>query len=336
MSIGRAGIRVLSLLERDLQQVRTMLRESWADPPGPLPLLIRSGALDGGKLLRPSLLLLSGRLFGAVTADHIRAAAILELVHSASLLHDDVLDQSVLRRGVPTLNRRWGNRAAVLLGDLILAKAFELTASLEPDIRAILARTIRRTCDGEIQQAALAGDFQITERQYLRILSQKTAALFKGACGLGARLAGARPNECRLVARFGYNAGMAYQIMDDLLDITGDCRTLRKTLGTDVQNAKATLPLIHALDVLGESDRRSLLRRVSTRSLEASELSRIVAETGSAEYVLVRVNVYADRAIAAMERIPHTRVKAALLALIRNYCRAARCVTVEWTVAGQL
>jgi octaprenyl-diphosphate synthase len=336
MSVRRAGIQALSLIEPDLQRVRAILREVWTDVPTSIRPLVRGGTLDGGKLLRPSLLLLSGGLFGAVTADHIRAAAILEMVHSASLLHDDVLDQGLLRRGLPTLNRRWGNRAAILLGDLILAKAFELAAPLEPDIRAILAHTIRRTCDGEIQQTGCTGDFQIPERQYLRILSQKTAALFRGACLLGARLAGAASNECGSIARFGYHAGMAYQMMDDLLDITGDSRVLRKTLGTDAQKAKATLPLIHALDMLDEPERKALLQRLGARSLGAPELAGVIAETGSAEYVLRRVNTCVSRAVAAVRHMPHSHTKTALLTLLRNCCHATRSVTVERTIAGQL
>jgi octaprenyl-diphosphate synthase len=335
MSVGSGRMPVLSLIEPDLQRVREGLREMWTDAPRSIQPLIHCGVLCGGKLLRPSLLLLSGRLFGDITADHIRAAIVVELVHNASLLHDDVLDHGLLRRGMPTANRRWGNRTAVLLGDLVLAKAFELTARLKPETRVILARMIRRTCDGEIRQTAGAGDFQITEWEYLRILSQKTAALFKGVCCLGAHLADACANECRLVARFGYNAGMAYQIMDDLLDIAGDHRILRKTLGTDMQRAKATLPLIHALGTLEESERQALLHKLRTHAFDASEVSEVIAKAGSKEYVLVRVNAYMSRATASTHCIPPSRTKVALLALLRNYCHAAKSLPVERAVAGQ-
>lgn len=336
MGKGRPGTGVLSLIEPDLQRVRVVLREVGADAPRSIRSLIQDGSLDGGKLLRPSLLLLSGGLFGAVTIDHIRAAVILELVHSASLLHDDVLDHGCLRRGVPTVNRRRGNRVAVLLGDLVLARAFELTACLDCDLRAALARMVERTCDGEISQTANAGDFEITERKYLRMLSHKTAALFRGACTLGARLAGAGASECRAVGRFGYNAGMAYQITDDLLDITGNCATLRKTLGTDVERAKTTLPLIHSLRVLTGPEREALLGRLANHSLRSSQLSSIIGETGSVNYVQARIGRYLDRAAFALRNTSRTPMRAALIALSRNCCDAAQSLPLERSAAGQL
>jgi len=336
MSKGLPRTHVLSLIEPDLQRVRTAIRALWTDAPAPIRPLIEEGALDGGKLLRPSLLLLSGRLFGAITTDHIRAAAVLELIHSASLLHDDVLDHGCLRRGVPTMNRRRGNRAAVLLGDLVLAQAFELSIGLPCDVRAALARMVERTCDGEIGQTVRAGDFEITERQYLRALSRKTAALFKGACYLGARLAGACASECRAAGRLGYNAGMAYQISDDLLDITGSYGVLRKTLGTDLQRAKATLPVIHALRGRAGPRREALLRRLETHSLTSSQLSTIITGTGGAEYARVQIDRYLNRAAFALRDIPRTPMGAALITLARNCCHAARSVTLERSAAGQL
>ncbi len=323
MSRRLSATHVLSLIEPDLQRVRAVIRDLWSDAPEPIRPLIQEGALDCGKLLRPSLLLLSGGLFGAITTDHIRAAGVLELVHSASLLHDDVLDYGCLRRGVPTVNRRRGNRAAVLLGDLVLARAFELSIGLPRDVHAALVRMVERTCDGEIGQTVSAGDFEVTERQYTRALSRKTAALFKGACYLGARLAGACASECRAAGRLGYNVGMAYQISDDFLDITGTCEALRKTLGTDIQRAKATLPVIHSLRVLAGPEREALLRRLETHSLTPSRLSTIITETGGVDYVRGQIERYLDRAAFALRGIPRTPMRAALIALSRDCCHAA-------------
>ncbi|MEN6335421.1 MAG: polyprenyl synthetase family protein [Phycisphaerales bacterium] len=336
MNGGHAGPQILSLIEPDLERVRAALRELWIDAPQSVQPLIQEGAMDKGKLLRPALLLLSGGLFGAVTIDHIHASAVLELVHTASLLHDDVLDQGCLRRGVPTVNRRRGNRAAVLLGDMVLAKAFELTARLDPDLRAALARMVQQTCDGEIDQTSNAGDFEITEREYLRMLSRKTAALFRGACYLGARLAGAGASEYRAVSRFGYNAGMAYQITDDLLDITGDCAVLRKTLGTDVHKAKMTLPVIHSLRTATGLERAAFLSRLATRSPSSSQLVLTLEETGSVDYARAQIGRYLDRAAFALRDIPRTPMKAALIAFSRNCCDAAKSLPLERSAAGQL
>ena len=327
MNPGRASF--LPLIEQDLQRVRTILRDLANELDDSIRPLAQYSGLDSGKLLRPILLLLSGGAFGAIGPDHLRVATILEMIHNATLLHDDVLDRGSVRRGAPTVNRRWGNRVAVQLGDVLLGKVFERNAGFEPGIRAALGRMIRRTCDGEICQTVRAGSFTLTEREYLAIVGHKTAALFRGACYLGARLAKASAGECRLAARFGYNVGMAYQIMDDLLDIVGDGKTLRKTLGTDVHNAKLTLPLIHALRILTEPHKTSLLLALQTRSVTRIELLRVLAVSGSTDYVLARIGGYTDRAIKAFGSVRPTPMKAALLEVPRTIAREAVEQAVE-------
>ena len=333
MNPGRAS--VLPLIEQDLQRVRTTLRDLANELDDSIRPLAQYSGLDSGKLLRPILLLLSGGAFGAIGPDHLRVATILEMIHNATLLHDDVLDRGSVRRGAPTVNRRWGNRVAVQLGDVLLGKVFERNAGFEPGIRAALGRMIRRTCDGEICQTVRAGSFTLTEREYLAIVGHKTAALFRGACYLGARLAKASAGECRLAARFGYNVGMAYQIMDDLLDIVGDGKTLRKTLGTDVHNAKLTLPLIHALRILTEPRKTSLLLALQTRSVTRIELLRVLAVSGSTDYVLARIGGYTDRAIKAFGSVRPTPMKAALLEVPRTIAREAVEQAVE-SLGGSL
>jgi octaprenyl-diphosphate synthase len=313
----------LGPIEPELEQVRAMLRDLAREVHESLQPLVEHSALDRGKLLRPTLLLLSGGTFGTIGPEHVRLAVVLEAVHNATLLHDDVLDRGLVRRGVPTVNRRWGNRAAVRLGDVLLGKVFEMNASLPPEIRALLGRMIQRTCDGEIHQTLRAGHFTLTERQYLTIIGRKTAALFRGACYLGARLARACPAECRRAARFGYGFGMAYQIMDDLLDITGADKSLHKTLGTDLRSAKLTLPLIHVLRVLAEPRKTSLLLALQTHRLTRAELIEVLAASGSTDYVLARIGRYADRARGALAEVRPTPMKAALLEMSRVIVREA-------------
>jgi octaprenyl-diphosphate synthase len=312
-----------ALIAQDLRQIRTMLRNLARELDDSIRSLAQYSALDSGKLLRPTLLLLSGGALGAIGPDHLRVATILEIIHNATLLHDDVLDRGAVRRGAPTVNRRWGNRVAVRLGDILLGKVFVRNADLDPEIRAALGRMICRTCDGEICQTAHAGRFTLTEREYLAIIGRKTAALFRGACYLGARLARASAGECRRAARFGYNVGMAYQIMDDLLDIVGDGATLHKTLGTDLRNAKQTLPLIHALHVLAEPRRTSLLLALQRRSVTRTELLDVLAASGSTDYVLARIGAYTDRATKALGDVRPTPMKAALLELPQGIVREA-------------
>ncbi len=321
MNLGGASF--LPLIERDLQQVRTMLRDLADELDDSIRPLARYSALDSGKLLRPILLLLSGGVFGAIGPDHLRVATILEIVHNATLLHDDVLDRGSVRRGAPTVNRRWGNQVAVRFGDVLLGKVFVRNADLEPSVRAALGRMVCQTCDGEICQTGHAGCFTLTEREYLAVVGRKTAALFRGACHLGARLAQACARECRLAARFGYNVGMAYQIMDDLLDIVGDGKVLRKTLGTDLRNAKLTLPLIHALRTLAEPRRTTLLLALQRRSVTRAQLLDVLVADGSTDYVLARIGGYADRAVDTLREVRQTPMKAALLEMPRLIVREA-------------
>lgn len=303
----------MALIEQPLREVRDSLRKLSDEVHESVRPLLDYGALDRGKLLRPTLLLLSGGTFGVIGRDHVRAAIILELIHDSTLLHDDVLDRGRVRRGLPTAHRLWGNRAAIRLGDILLGKAFECSLGLAPDVRAALGRMIRRTCAGEIRQTVHAGDATLTEAQYLAIIGHKTAALFQGACRLGAQLAGASARECRAAARFGYHAGMAYQISDDLLDIVGDDRVLHKTLGTDLRSAKLTLPLIHCLGALDELSKSSLVQDLRARSLTRSGLLEALAASGSIEYVLARIGAYTARAAAAVRQVSPSPMKAALL-----------------------
>jgi len=307
----------LSAVEPDLQRVRAGLRALSNDLPESLQPLARCGALDGGKMLRSALLLLWGRALGAVTEHHIQAGIVLELLHNATLLHDDVLDEGCLRRGVPTVNRRWGNRTAVLFGDLLLGKVLELSAVFTPEVRAALGQMALHTCEGEISQTARAGHFTLSEQEYLAIIGQKTAALFEGACYIGAYLAGTSTPESLAAARFGYHIGMAYQIMDDLLDIAGGDDVLRKTPGTDLRSAKPTLPLIHALSVLPERQKTSLLLGLRSHAAGACELLAVFDGTGSVAYVLGRLRDYADAALDALQDIRETLVKDALIEVPR-------------------
>jgi octaprenyl-diphosphate synthase len=311
-------------VEQDLQRVRAALRGLGKDLAESIRPVMDCAALDCGKLLRPALLLLWGRALGTITQEHIHAATVLETIHNATLLHDDVLDRGYLRRGVPTANQRWGNQSAVLLGDLLLGKVLEWSADFAPDLRASLSHTILQTCDGEIQQTASAGDFAMTEQEYLAMIGQKTAALFKEACYMGASLADGSSRECRAAAEFGYHAGTAYQIMDDLLDVAGDGETLRKTLGMDLRSAKPTLPLIHALCVLPAAEKTPLLRKLQARAASDCELFEVLAASGSVGYVLKRLRAHADEALEALCPLRRSRMKTALMAVPEWIVQQAR------------
>ncbi|MFA5292465.1 MAG: polyprenyl synthetase family protein [Phycisphaerae bacterium] len=202
-----------------------------------------------GKMLRASVLLLSGELFGEINHLHIKIAAVIEMIHAATLLHDDVIDNGQSRRHHATANSLWGANMAVLLGDYILSKAFVVTASLQRnDINMILADTAATICQGEMLQNTCRGDSNISVEDYLGIIEKKTAVFFAACARLGGIIAGAEKTDCDALYDFGLNLGLSFQMTDDLIDIVGTENETGKTGGRDVENEILTLPAIKGID----------------------------------------------------------------------------------------
>lgn len=236
--------------------------------------LVKHGFQLGGKRMRPALLLLSGKACGAITSAHLVLAAVVELIHTATLIHDDVLDEATLRRHLETVNARWGNEASVLLGDYLYARAICLASTLDnPSAYRALGEATRVMVEGELRQVGSRGDFDLSEAEYLGIVGAKTAALCSCACRLGAQCAGADVELVEAFAKFGYELGVAFQIADDVLDVKGTEAAVGKSLGTDLVKQKPTLPLIRVLGQLPPPDRSNLLAILS--SSEDHRLERL-------------------------------------------------------------
>lgn len=235
--------------------------------------LAQHGFRLGGKRLRPALVLLTAQACGGVRPEHYALAATAELIHTATLIHDDVLDEATLRRHLDTVNARWDNEASILLGDYLLARAMCLVGSLgDGHACRVIGEAARWMCEGELRQIESRGNFDLGEAAYFEIIAGKTAALMACCCRLGAHYAGAKPDVCEALARFGHNLGVAFQIADDVLDLVGDQATVGKSLGSDLVKQKATLPLIHLLEAASAADRAeviSLLARSGNHHREA-------------------------------------------------------------------
>jgi octaprenyl-diphosphate synthase len=202
-----------------------------------------------GKMLRASVLLLSGNMIGQITNLHIKVAGVIEMIHAATLLHDDVIDNSTTRRFMPTANNLWGANQAVLLGDFLLSKAFQILAdSGRNDINSIIADTAATICQGEMLQNTCKGNFKISVDEYLNIISKKTAVFFATAAQLGGIISNADSKTCKSLYDFGHNLGMAFQIADDLVDVTGAENDTGKTAGRDLENKIPTMPIIKSID----------------------------------------------------------------------------------------
>ncbi len=240
--------RLYAPVANELLEVERRLRQEMRSEHPYVDELVRYGVMLGGKRLRPTLLLLAAKATGELTPKHYVLSAVVEMVHTATLVHDDVLDEAVTRRRLATVNSRWDNEASVLLGDFLFSHAFYLASTLETTFACLtIGRATNVVCEGELRQKGSRGDFLLSEQEYLEIIDGKTAELCDCACRLGAHYAGASHPAVEAMARYGRNLGMAFQIADDLLDIVGSESLVGKSLGTDLEKQKPTLPIIRLL-----------------------------------------------------------------------------------------
>jgi octaprenyl-diphosphate synthase len=259
-----------------------------------------------GKRLRPALLLLTAKACGKLTPAHPVLAAVIELIHTATLVHDDVLDGATTRRHVATANARWGNHNSVLLGDYLFTHAFYLATTLG-DIQAcqIIGAATNRVCEGELRQGLERGNLSLTEAEYFDLIDAKTAELIACSSRLGALYAGASADQVAAMERYGRLIGIAFQIADDLLDIIGEERATGKSLGTDLEQQKLTLPLIRLLSRASGSHGdylRQILQAPGNHKREA--LAPYLAESDAIEYARRTALDYAARAKAELACLP--------------------------------
>jgi octaprenyl-diphosphate synthase len=280
----------------------------------------------GGKRLRPLLALLVAAGCNYEGDEHIRLAAVIEFIHTATLLHDDVVDISTLRRGRPTANAEFGNASSVLVGDFLYTRAFQLLVEIgDMDIMRDMATTTNMIAEGEVLQLVRAGDPETSEQQYLDVIMRKTAILFSSACFGAATLAGKSGALAESLQAFGLNIGMAFQIIDDVLDYEGDPAEMGKNVGDDLNEGKPTLPLIHVLQHGDEAARELIAQAI--RNKDASKIEVVleaVRRNGSLEYARQMATRFQQQALQALEVLPdspHRDAMAAIaeLAIQRNH-----------------
>jgi len=244
----------------ELREVETLMLRELETENSFVNEVIRYGFRLGGKRLRPALVLLVGKAVGVVGDNHIRVAAALEMIHTATLIHDDILDGAKVRRHLETMNLRWDSAVSVLAGDVLFTKAMQLAVVSEDvfEYRTIVEAT-RTTCEAELRQIGSKGNYELTFDEYLNLISGKTAALLSCACLLGAYFSGADLAVQDIFRRFGIKLGIAFQMIDDILDLVGQESVTGKTLGTDLLEGKSTLPLIHFMQTANEEDRVEML-----------------------------------------------------------------------------
>jgi octaprenyl-diphosphate synthase len=270
-----------------------------------------------GKMLRPGMVLLAGECFGTLTEEHIRVSAMVEMIHHATLLHDDVIDEGHTRRGIFTVNHLWGNESAVLLGDLLLSHVFRMTADLDSATARVLAQTAVRVCQGELRQTVQKRNWQLSEAQYIEIITEKSASFFGGCCRLGAMLSRADEDQIESLARFGLLAGIAFQITDDLLDIAGDETRTGKTAQSDFAKDKPTLAVIHLLQTIDAPRRADVWAILESARESGGELVDMLDRHGSLRYAREQAAGYVAQATRALEKMPSGQSKEALIETAR-------------------
>ncbi|HSK11091.1 MAG TPA: polyprenyl synthetase family protein [Vicinamibacterales bacterium] len=273
---------------------------------------------SGGKRLRPAVLLMAARLTGYAGDQAVLYAGVVEFIHTATLVHDDMIDDSTLRRGRETVHARWGNEISVLLGDFLYIKSLALALSNDSlDVIRLLCDVTLRMIEGELYQLSKNGDVDISEDEHFDIIRRKTAYLFGGSAEIGAILGGAPPEQQAALREYGFNLGIAFQIVDDLLDLTGSQAAIGKPVGGDLREGKLTLPVIHMLRQQ-PSTRDAVVGIVQDRVVDAWRWRAIadgLAETGAVEYALRRAAEYAGRARRSLEVFPAGPDREALMAL---------------------
>ncbi len=255
-----------------------------------------------GKMLRPTLLLLAGKACGELNDAHVTLATVVEMVHMATLVHDDVLDESELRRRGATINHLRGNEAAVLLGDYLISHSYHLCSSLgSTEASRIIARTTNQVCEGELLQIDNRNNFDLSEETYLKIITRKTATLCATCCLLGAKFAGATDDVASRLETYGLSVGIAFQIQDDILDIVGDVTKVGKTLGIDAEKGKLTLPMIHFMRT-APAEHQALLRSLlqSREPDRVEKIRNLILPSKSILYAQDRARQLVNRAQQAV------------------------------------
>ena len=303
---ARPSFDLFAPIARDLEEVeRTLARTLDRPRPGVGRLIDHLGHYRG-KRLRPALLLLTAHACGRVTPAHHTLAAVVEMIHTATLVHDDVLDSASIRRHVSTVNALWGNQTSILLGDYLFTHAFHLTSTLgDAAACRLIGEATNRVCEGELHQICQRGNLELTEQEYFDIVDGKTAALTACCCRLGALFSGKPAEVVERLSAYGRGLGIAFQIADDLLDLVGEERSTGKSLGTDLEQQKLTLPLVYLLEN-ASPELATRVRQILAHpgNHKRDGLPPILAESGALAYAQRRAEETAAEARAELACLP--------------------------------
>ncbi len=312
---------VYTLIQDDLALVESDLASLLSSELGIVDAIARYLREGGGKRIRPALVLLAGRLCGgaACAPPMVRMAAVMEMLHAATLVHDDIIDDAKMRRGRPSVNVTWGNEISVLMGDWLYMKAFEVTLEQRSfEVLDLLTEMTRSMTEGELIQLDVLGSIDITEEQHLEIVRRKTAYMFRSCAQIGAIVGGADATQSRALAAYGLNSGIAFQLIDDVLDFVSTEDKLGKPVANDLREGKLTLPLIYLLEKGDAAHRRTVeavVREGAFESVSREEILALVVEHGTLDRARAEARRYATKATEALSDFPESDFRHALLSI---------------------
>lgn len=310
---------IYAIIEQDFAAVDTLIREQLISR---VPLVEKIAdyiVSSGGKRLRPLLVIMTAKALEQSGAQANKLATVIEFLHTATLLHDDVVDTSDMRRGNPTANEKWGNAPSVLVGDFLYSRSFQMMVELQNlQVMDILSNSTCVIAEGEVLQLVNCKNPDTTEEQYMDVIKGKTAMLFEASTHAAAVLCNANTDQEQALKEYGHHLGMAFQLVDDVLDYEGDAETMGKNVGDDLTEGKATLPLIHAMQH-GSEEQRSLIRKAIRKGglEDIDAIMTIVKERGSLEYTKEVARTHVQSAQKALDLLADTSAKQALHHLAR-------------------
>jgi octaprenyl-diphosphate synthase len=311
--------RILSLVKDDLSEIEVALEQN-LNPHFDLVSQIAGHILfSGGKRLRPLLMVLSARLCGYDGNYEKTFSTIFEYLHAATLLHDDLVDEATLRRGKPVAHSIWGNAIAVLVGDFLLARSLSIAAETKrPDVIKVVAEITENMSQGEIHQLMKKGCIDLTETEYMEIIERKTAVLFQGTCRVGALISGVSKEKEDALAGYGFNIGIAFQMVDDLLDYSQNTPALGKKVGADLKEGKLTLPVIYSLKSADATDRIQMEKIIKNKDFSMEDFKTLIAimkKYGGQTYTQKVAQKYVKNAKNALEIFQNSTTKEILLTI---------------------
>jgi octaprenyl-diphosphate synthase len=310
---------VTALIQEDLTALETSIQKLITTRVGFIKEIVNYIIKSGGKRVRPILVILTSRLCGYKGDRHVAYAANIEFIHTATLLHDDVVDNAKTRRGSSSVNAVWGNEPSVLVGDFLYSRAFEIMAEDgNHEIMKTVSRATTLLSEGEILELLKTCDIDTLEEEYFEIVGNKTAVLFSAACEIGAILGDAAPDKRTSLRDFGYRLGVAFQLKDDILDYTSDDNVLGKRVGTDLKEGKVTLPLIHALRSANNKERSSIQRILNKPSASLQDFNKvknIIEKYKGIDYTFNTMRACTENARQSLSVFPSSPYREALFAL---------------------